>query len=73
MATALFEAIQVNLETGAVSYPSIEGFELDKERVYSTAKLFMQHCGPEMAVRHAIHGQIAAYLGAQDLFRRESR
>lgn len=63
--TTLFAAITVNVSTGAVSYPRIDGFTLDMERVYSTAALFLPHCGGnlEMAVRQAIHQQIIAYQG----------
>lgn len=68
--TPLFEAISVNMETGAISYPNLPGFKLDAEKVYSTARLFAAHCTPEMAVRHAIHGQLTAYQGACQLFGR---
>jgi len=66
MATSnTFDSISVNLETGAISYPEIEGFELDKERVYRSAERFLPHCNGslEMAVKHAIHEQISAYKG----------
>jgi hypothetical protein len=70
----LLEAIKVDMKTGAISYPKVEEFELDAEQVYRTAQLFMPHAGSaEMAVRLAIHGQIAAHLGARQLFAREGR
>lgn len=65
----MFEQITVNITTGAIAYPRPEGFVLDVERVYSTAELFMKHCSPEMAVRHAIHGQLQAYIGAAPIRR----
>jgi hypothetical protein len=69
----LFEQISVNIQTGAIAYPKLEGFELDMDRVYETAKLHYPHCNGslEMAVKHAIHGQLAAHQGAARLFRFE--
>jgi hypothetical protein len=63
--TKLFASITVNVATGSISYPRPEGFTLDMERVYSTAALFLPHCGGnlEMAVRQAIHQQIITYQG----------
>lgn len=62
----LFESITVDATTGTIAYPKVEGFTLDIERVYSTAALFMPHCGNlAMAVRHAIHQQIVAFIGLQ--------
>ncbi len=71
-AASLFDQISVNVTTGAISYPQLAGFELDVARVYSTAERFLPHCNGslEMAVRHAIHQQIAAHQGAQQLFAR---
>jgi hypothetical protein len=66
----LFDRISVNLKTGEISYPQLPGFELDMERVYSTAQMHAQFCSMEMAVKHAIHGQLAAYQGAMTLGRR---
>jgi hypothetical protein len=66
-----FNAISVNLSTGEISYPSPEGFTLDMERVYRSAERFSVYCpNMEMAIRHAIHEQLSAYRGAQDLTRR---
>ena len=65
----MFEGITVNIATGAISYPAPKGFTLDVERVYSTAEHFMKHCSPEMAIRHAIHGQLQAFIGAASLRR----
>jgi hypothetical protein len=62
-----FNDITVDLETGAISYPKVEGFTLDMDKVYSTAKMFVAHCSPEMAIKHAIHGQISAHRGMMDL------
>jgi hypothetical protein len=62
--TNLFDQITVNMATGSVSYPKLDGFELDMERVYRTAALFAPHCAStEMAVRQAIHQQLAAHQG----------
>jgi len=63
--TELFDNITVNLTTGSVAYPKLEGFELDMERVYSTTKLFAPHCGGDfaMAVKHAVHQQLVAFKG----------
>lgn len=70
----LFEQISVNIKTGAIAYPKLEGFELNVERVYSSAERFLPHCGGslEMAVRHAIHQQLAAHQGAMQLFPKKS-
>ncbi len=65
----MFNEITVNLETGAIAYPSPEGFTLDHEQVYRTAELFTTHCDLEMAIRHAIHGQIQAFIGGAQLRR----
>ena len=68
---SIFDSITVNVATGAISYPKVEGFVLDVERVYSTAALFAPHCASvEMAIRQAIHGQISAHIGASQLFAR---
>ena len=68
MSTNLFEQISVNMQTGAVSYPQLPGFELDMERVYRSAARFAQFCSSdEMAVRHAIHEQLSAHYGAMTL------
>ena len=58
----LFEQITVNVETGEYSYPKLEGFDLDVEHVYRSVERFLPHCGGnvEMAVRLAIHEQLAA-------------
>ena len=65
----LFEKVTFNVETGVVGYPELPGFSLDMDRVYRTAKLFMPHCqgDVEMAVRQAVHQQLAAHKGAQSL------
>lgn len=65
MATALFNAIEVNLVTGKFSYPKLEGFEINMEKVYSTFELFLPHCGGnvEMALKQAIHQQLIAHKG----------
>ncbi len=65
----LLEAIKYDESTGGISYPKVEGFELNKEKVYSTVKLFIPHCNGSVAkaVELAVHGQIAAYLGAKSL------
>jgi hypothetical protein len=67
----LFEQISVNVVTGAVSYPQLPGFKLDVERLYSTAQLHLPFCSGslEMAVRHAIHGQLTAHQGLSQLLR----
>jgi hypothetical protein len=63
--------ITIDLARGTFSYEKPEGFELDQERMYSTARLFATHCPTvEQAVRLAIHQQISAYNGAQTLMRR---
>lgn len=68
--TMLFDAVQVNMETGSVSYPKVDGFVLDMEAVYRTAALFAPHCASlEMAVRQAVHGQLTAFMGAASLRR----
>jgi hypothetical protein len=66
----LFDQISVNVTTCAVAYPKLDGFQLDMERVYSSAERFLPHCGGslELAVRHAIHQQLAAHQGARQLF-----
>lgn len=69
----MFDRITVNMETGDIAYPSLPGFVLDKDEVTRTAKLFAAHCSPEMAVRHAIHGQLSAHVGAAGLFAMEGR
>ncbi len=61
------ENITVDLSTGEISYPSPEGFDLDMDRVYRSAERFTAHCSLEMAVKHAIHGQLSAYRGAASL------
>jgi len=65
----LFDQITVNVSTGAISYPEVEGFELDAERVYRSAETFLPHCNGrlDLAVKHAIHQQIAAHQGLQSL------
>jgi hypothetical protein len=65
----LFERISVNVATGAISYPQLPGFKLDIERLYSTAQLHLPFCNGslEMAVRHAIHGQLTAHQGLSQL------
>ena len=68
--SSLFDRVSVNLATGEVSYPQLAGFVLDHEAVYRAAALFAPYCSPEMAVRHAIHQQLAAYQGAMSLQRR---
>ena len=67
---SLFEQISVNMTTGALSYPALPGFTLDMARVYSAAALHYPFCNGsmEMAVKHAVHGQLAAYQGAMSLF-----
>jgi hypothetical protein len=70
MSTNLFNQITVNMQTGAISYPKLPGFELDMERVYRSAARFGQFCAStEMAVRHAIHEQVSAHYGALTLTR----
>lgn len=65
----MFEQIQVDVASGKISYPQLQGFELDEERVYRTAERFLPHCGGDlsMAVRHAIHQQLLAHQGAERL------
>jgi hypothetical protein len=64
MKSALFEAIEVNMVTGKMSYPSPEGFVLNMEKMYRTVALFVPHCATvEMAIKQAIHQQIIAYEG----------
>ena len=67
--SSLFDSITVNVATGAIAYPRLPGFELDMERVYSTAKLHLPFChgSLEMAVKHAIHGQLTAHQGMMTL------
>jgi len=62
-----FNAISVDVSTGAISYPSPEGFKLDMDRVYRSAERFAAHCSTEMAVRHAIHEQLSAFRGTAGL------
>jgi hypothetical protein len=70
MSTNLFEQISVNMQTGAICYPQLPGFELDMERVYRSAARFAQFCpSTEMAVRHAVHEQLSAHYGAMTLTR----
>ena len=60
--------ISINLETGAISYPEVEGFVLDVGRMYRSAERFAPHCpSVEMAIKHAIHEQISAHRGARSL------
>lgn len=66
-APRLFDLISVNVETGEIAYPSLPGFELDVERVYRSAGRFAAYCNAEMAVRHAIHEQLAAHQGLRGL------
>ena len=70
MSNAL-DSINVDIATGAISYPSIEGFELDMERVYRSAARFAGFCGGDMtmAVKHAIHEQLSAHRGLASLRR----
>lgn len=67
----LFEQITVDMTTGAISYPKLDGFELDTERVYRTFERFLPYCQgvPSMALKHAIHEQLTAHQGAQSLMR----
>jgi len=60
-----FDDISVNIDTGAISYPQLKGFELDLPRVYRSAERFLPFCkgNLEMAVKHAIHEQLSAYRG----------
>jgi hypothetical protein len=66
----LFEQISVDLTTGKIAYPSLEGFTLDTEAVYRTCQLHMPFCNGsvEMAVRHAIHQQLLAHQGMAQTF-----
>ncbi|MCP4573238.1 MAG: hypothetical protein GY838_12865 [bacterium] len=64
---SLFDQITVNVYTGAISYPKLEGFELDMEEVYRVARLMGDHCSAEMAFKHAIHQQLAAFRGLATL------
>lgn len=67
---SLFEQIRVDVETGVITYPKPEGFELDTEAVYRTAALFAPFChSTEMAVRQAVHQQLIAYRGAASIRR----
>lgn len=68
MSTPL-DSISVNLETGAISYPELPGFELDKEKLYRSAARFASFCqgNMEMAVKHAIHEQLSAHRGMMGL------
>lgn len=67
----LFDQISVNVATGKVSYPELPGFKLDVERLYSSAQTHLPFCNGslEMAVRHAIHGQLTAHQGLSQLLR----
>jgi hypothetical protein len=49
----------------------LPGFELDKERMYRTAEMFVPFChgDVEMAVRQAIHQQLIAHQGMMSLER----
>lgn len=70
--TDIFNSISVNLDTGEFSYPKIPGFKLDMERVVSAVKIHAQFAPTmELAVKHAIHGQISAHLGMMDLLGQE--
>ncbi len=66
----LFEAIEVNMATGTVTYPKLEGFELDMKRVYRSAARFAPFCATmEMAVKQAVHEQLSAHRGMMSLLR----
>ena len=68
MATSnLLENISVNLNTGAIGYPELPGFTLDMEKVYRVAGMFAAHCPADMAVKQAIHQQLAAHKGLAGL------
>lgn len=66
-AETMFSRITVNMNTGAIAYPKLEGFTLDMDRVYREAAQQGQFCGPELAVRHAIHNQLAEHKGMMGL------
>ena len=56
--------IQVNIATGSITYPKVEGFSLDMEKVYRQVALFLPHCATtEQAVVQAVHQQIIAHTG----------
>lgn len=63
----MFEQISVNMQTGEISYPKLEGFVLDKDKLYHTMQTFLTHCSPELAIRQAIHQQLAAHRGMSTL------
>lgn len=67
MSANIFEQIAVDMNTGRVTYPKPDGFGLDVEAVYRVARLHSAYCAPEMAVRHAIHGQLTAYSGMMSI------
>jgi len=72
MGTPLFNSIKINTKTGEISYPKLPGFELDMEQVYLAAARNSLFCNGnmEMALRHAIHGQLAAHQGMMSLRRK---
>lgn len=60
--------ISVNMATGAISYPELDGFVLDKDRLYRSAARFAAFCPtPAAAVRHAIWEQLSAHRGMMSL------
>ena len=61
----LIDQITVDMNTGKMSYPKLEGFTLDMDKMYRTVELFMPHCNgsAEQAVKLAIHSQLAAHQG----------
>lgn len=64
----MFEQIQVNMQTGDIQFPKLDGFKLDHEKLNRTIDLMLPHSGnPEMAVKHAIHQQLVAFKGMQTL------
>ena len=64
MATPMFEAIEVNMATGKMSYPALPGFKLNMAQMYSTFERFLPHCAtPEMALKQSIHQQLIAHQG----------
>ena len=63
-----FDQIAVDIDAGTCSYPELPGFKLDQARLATTVELFAPHCGSvEHAVRLAIHQQLAAHAGLEDL------
>ena len=68
----LFEQISVDINRGKIAYPELKGFELDRPRMYAEAGRFLSYCGGnlEMAVRHAIHQQLANHLGVEHFLAR---